>query len=92
MRLWSGFSWMAREGTGLETSRRIWKMAWARNELSAVTGDQGGGIFLAFLASAERVVQAFGPGWSRRPVGRRNLGTWILVGLWILPLTGVFLF
>lgn len=88
MGLFAGLGWVAREGVGLGAWGRLTKVM-LTNEIPVSKKENLVGALQCFLVSADCLMQSFGPRWCRRLIRRRRLGTWLLLGGWILLPVGL---
>lgn len=81
------------EGSGLGPSRRFQEIIFRRGAGPSASwmGENGRAMVCIdrFLVAAEAACGRFGPAWTRRKVWGRCLGTWLLLGAWILLPVGL---
>jgi hypothetical protein len=85
---WTSLKWAASEWTGTGVNLRLVQSlceTWSKRARTRSSADFG--LVGQFLASATRVINCFGPAWTRRKIRNQPLGVWFLLLLWIvLPL------
>lgn len=82
---WTSLKWVASEGTGAGVNRRLVQFLGRTWRNAGTRAPATPRLVRRFLASANIVIDRFGPAWTRRKIQSQPLGVWLLMFFWTVP-------